>query len=120
MIDVPELDHDALMLQRYGIEVSPTGRLERRIVANLITHLAADGFTLVGVDVNGCAKRRIGKSITQAKTLADCSKALTAGFIMIWASERGALCAMNALQSWVCEIARQLDALTPRGARRPG
>lgn len=49
MVEVPALDHDALMLSKYGVKVSPNGRLERRIVANLIAHLAAAGFAVVGV-----------------------------------------------------------------------
>jgi hypothetical protein len=41
---VPELDHDAKMLQAYDRKVSPTGRLERRIVAALCAHLAEYGW----------------------------------------------------------------------------
>jgi hypothetical protein len=44
---VPELDIDAWFLAR-GTKVSPNGRLERRIVANLIAHLEAKGFEVVG------------------------------------------------------------------------
>ena len=43
-VQVPELDHDAMMLSRFGQRVEPNGKLERRIVANLISHLAAHGF----------------------------------------------------------------------------
>lgn len=48
-VTVPELDHDAMMLREYNVKVSPNGRLERRVVANLIAHLAARGFSIVGV-----------------------------------------------------------------------
>lgn len=41
---VPALDHDAMMERRFGQTVSPNGRLERRIVANLIAHLKRAGF----------------------------------------------------------------------------
>lgn len=45
---VPDLDHDAMMLNRFGSAVSAEGRLERRIVANLIAHLEAKGFEVFG------------------------------------------------------------------------
>jgi hypothetical protein len=45
IIQAPDLDHDAMMLAEFGHKVSPNGRLERRIVANLIAHLEAHGFT---------------------------------------------------------------------------
>lgn len=37
---VPALKHDAMMAACFGSTVSPNGRLERCIVANLIAHLA--------------------------------------------------------------------------------
>ena len=43
-VEVPELDHDAMMLFRYGHKISPNGRLERRIVAALCAHLAERGW----------------------------------------------------------------------------
>lgn len=49
LVTVPELDHDAMMLREYNVKVSPNGRLERRVVANLIAHLASRGFSIVGV-----------------------------------------------------------------------
>jgi len=46
-VQVPSLAVDAAQ------EVSPGGRLERRIVANLIAHLDAAGFALIAVDDGG-------------------------------------------------------------------
>lgn len=46
----PALDHDALMKRKFGHDVKPHGRLERRIVANLIARLAANQFQLLYVD----------------------------------------------------------------------
>ena len=40
----PALDHDAMMLEKYGQGVSPEGKLERRIVWNLCAHLVLAGF----------------------------------------------------------------------------
>jgi hypothetical protein len=40
----PALDHDAMMLARFGCKVSPNGYLERAILWNLCAHLAARGF----------------------------------------------------------------------------
>jgi hypothetical protein len=45
----PALDHDAMMRKRFDTEVRPQGRLERRIVANLIAHLEANGFEVTSV-----------------------------------------------------------------------
>lgn len=42
--DVPALDHDDMMLVKFGQGVSAEGRLERRIVWNLCAHLEAAGF----------------------------------------------------------------------------
>lgn len=47
---VPDLDHDAQMLSRFGCGVSPNGRLERRIVANLIAHIERAGFKVHSVN----------------------------------------------------------------------
>lgn len=58
-VEVPELDIDALMLKKYGTQVSPQGRLERRIVANLLAHLEKNGYQVVALDdtddVQACA-----------------------------------------------------------------
>jgi hypothetical protein len=45
----PALDHDAMMLQRFNHQVIPAGRLERRIVANLIARIEANGFEVRSV-----------------------------------------------------------------------
>lgn len=50
---VPELEHDAMMRARFGHEVTPNGRLERRIVAALCAHMAQHGWlpaTLIDSD----------------------------------------------------------------------
>lgn len=52
-IDVPDLDHDRTMLNRYGHKVTPQGRLERRIVAALCAHLASAGW-LPRIVYDGC------------------------------------------------------------------
>lgn len=44
MIKAPALYIDHFMKEKYGTEVSADGRLERRIVANLIHHLEQRGF----------------------------------------------------------------------------
>jgi hypothetical protein len=43
-VTVPELEHDRMMLAKFGHAVQPRGRLERRIVAALIAHLDAYDF----------------------------------------------------------------------------
>lgn len=43
-IEVPDLDHDAMMENRYGRRVGVRGRLERRIVAALCAHMAERGW----------------------------------------------------------------------------
>lgn len=48
-VTVPALDHDAMMLKRFGRKVLVNGRLERRIVANLIAHLESNGFHVTSV-----------------------------------------------------------------------
>jgi len=45
MLQVPSLDHDAMMLKRFGSVVDPDMARERRIVHFLIQHLAAAGFS---------------------------------------------------------------------------
>jgi hypothetical protein len=49
IVRAPALDHDAMMLKRFGTEVSATGRRERRIVANLIAHMEREGWKVQGV-----------------------------------------------------------------------
>lgn len=45
----PALEHDAMMLARFGQDVSADGRTERRIVYNLCEYLAQHGFRLNSV-----------------------------------------------------------------------
>lgn len=45
----PALDHDAMMKERFNCDVRPEGRLERRVVFNLIAHLERAGFAVAGV-----------------------------------------------------------------------
>lgn len=45
----PALEHDALMLARYGMGVAGTGKLERRIVYNLMRHVEANGFRMYAI-----------------------------------------------------------------------
>lgn len=49
----PTLDHDAAMLKKYGTEVSPNGKLERRIVFNLCEFLKSHSFDIVRVNDGG-------------------------------------------------------------------
>lgn len=46
-IQPPELDHDAYMLKRFHQQVIPRGKIERRVMANLLNYLMANGFTPV-------------------------------------------------------------------------
>src|SRR5580765_3942124 len=46
---VPTLEHDAMMLSRFGHTVSVGGHNERRIVAAMIAHLDRAGFSLTTV-----------------------------------------------------------------------
>lgn len=46
----PALDIDALMKSRHNVDVRPEGKLERRIVWNLIQHLGAAGFQVEAVN----------------------------------------------------------------------
>lgn len=59
IIQAPALDHDAMMLKKWNQKVSPNGKLERRIVANLIAHMEANGWKVQGVhdgdDFTECA-----------------------------------------------------------------
>ena len=48
-VSVPTLDIDKRAFQTYGKRLTPWGRRERRIVANLIAHLALNGYTVIGV-----------------------------------------------------------------------
>lgn len=48
-VQVPELEHDAQMLAEFNHPVTAEGRLERRIVANLIAHMAARGLDICAV-----------------------------------------------------------------------
>lgn len=50
---VPALDGDRIAYERHGHALSTWGRRERRIVANLISHLNAHGFMIVAVDDGG-------------------------------------------------------------------
>ena len=47
--DVPALDHDKMMAERFGSEISPRMRIERRVVFNLCEYLLANGFELLQV-----------------------------------------------------------------------
>lgn len=49
-IVVPDLDHDAMMLAKYNVKISPNGRMERRIVAALFAHMAKYEWVPVAVD----------------------------------------------------------------------
>lgn len=49
IIQAPALDIDALMLNRYGRKVSANGKLERRIVANLIAYMDQNDWKVAGV-----------------------------------------------------------------------
>lgn len=60
---VPDLDIDAFMLKRFGSKVSPSGRLERRIVANLCAHMERHGWAVQGV--------HDGDDFHEAKTVKD-------------------------------------------------
>jgi hypothetical protein len=48
-VRVPSLDHDKMMKERFGHEISAHGRRERRIVANLIAHMESEGWKVQGV-----------------------------------------------------------------------
>lgn len=44
ILQPPALKHDAMMKRRFDVGVSVSGRLERRIIWNLIAHLDRAGF----------------------------------------------------------------------------
>lgn len=46
ILQPPILDHDVLMKERFGTEAGRRGRIERRVVWNLLHHLHAAGFEL--------------------------------------------------------------------------
>jgi hypothetical protein len=48
-VDVPELDHDAMMLREFGHKLSPDGRLERRAIAALCAHMSEHDWSPVEV-----------------------------------------------------------------------
>ncbi|WP_454727908.1 MULTISPECIES: hypothetical protein [Cupriavidus] len=48
-VTVPKLQHDAMMASRFGTRVSADGRIERRVVANLLAHLERAGFAPLAV-----------------------------------------------------------------------
>lgn len=52
ILQAPALDIDALMLKKYNYKVSPTGKLERRIVWNLLNYLTEKGFRVFTVDTS--------------------------------------------------------------------
>jgi len=45
-IEAPALDHDAMMLEKFQVRVEGPGRLERRLAANLLNHIEANGFRI--------------------------------------------------------------------------
>jgi len=49
LIEVPELDIDRVSLESFGRKVSQDGKLERRIVTALISHMQDNGFRITGV-----------------------------------------------------------------------
>lgn len=49
-VPIPVLDGDRLAYERHGHALTTWGRRERRIVANLIAHLDANGYRVIGVD----------------------------------------------------------------------
>lgn len=50
LIQPPALDHDAMMLTRFGHHVSPNGKLERRIAWNFLEHMRILGFNVTELD----------------------------------------------------------------------
>lgn len=49
ILQPPALDHDAMMAKRFGTVVGGSGKVERRIVWNLMSLLQANGFRPTGV-----------------------------------------------------------------------
>jgi len=66
-VTVPELDLDKRMLDEFGEKLSSEQKLERKIVANLIHHMAARNFTLTEID-NGTEE---GDVVLKGETLED-------------------------------------------------
>lgn len=65
-VEVPELDHDAMMSRKFGTKVGPRGRLERRIVAALVQHLDKAGFRPSHVwDGDTCTEVHDTKSVME-------------------------------------------------------
>lgn len=52
-VAIPELDGDKVAYAKWGHRLTTWGRRERRIVANLISHLNSRGFIIVAVDDGG-------------------------------------------------------------------
>ena|SRR5665213_1689223 len=50
VLQPPALDHDAMMLERFKSKVIPRGKIERRVVWNLLSQLNDAGFTAWAVD----------------------------------------------------------------------
>lgn len=49
-IEAPILEHDRMMERLFGQTLAPHNRLERKIIANLGHHLAANGWYPIAVD----------------------------------------------------------------------
>jgi hypothetical protein len=54
VVQVPALDHDALMSTKYQHEVHARGRVERRLIAALVQHLDRAGFDVVALFDGDC------------------------------------------------------------------
>ena len=65
-VPVPTLDGDKQAYAKWGHRLTTWGRRERRIVANLIAHLYAYGFTVVAVDDGGDEDEAIPPGDTKA------------------------------------------------------
>lgn len=70
---IPVLDGDRLAFERHGHALSTWGRRERRIVANLISHLEINGFVCKQVDDGGDDLEEVDgmKSIMEAAFAVD-------------------------------------------------
>jgi hypothetical protein len=63
---IPELDHDKMMAARFGTKLSVQGRLERRIVWNLLKHLEANGWHTTYVwDGEQCVAAPTAKAVME-------------------------------------------------------
>jgi len=49
VLQAPVLDHDLMMAKRFGCTVNPNGKLERRVVWNLLNYLTSKGFKILSV-----------------------------------------------------------------------